>query len=108
VASNSDWTIRISACRVRAPRRSFNPIREGRAPRMTSSTRDGARATLAVTRDIGFGEFAAELGYRDSVRTSLFRDYSGSGSDTYTDTRTSTWSFTPTPEDSLRSAGLSP
>jgi len=59
------------------------------------STRDGARATLAVTHDIGFGEFAAELGYRDSVRTSLFRDYSGFGSDTYTDTRTSTWSFTP-------------
>ena len=59
------------------------------------STRDGARGTLAVSHDLGFGEFAAELGYRDSVRTSLFKDYSGSGSDTYTDTRTSTWSLTP-------------
>jgi len=54
------------------------------------STRDGARATLAVSRDLGFGEFATELGYRDSARTSLFKE-----SDTYTDTRTSTWSLTP-------------
>jgi iron complex outermembrane receptor protein len=69
-------------------------------PRGTStpgdfSTRDGARATLAVSHDLGFGEFATELGYRDSVRTSLFKDYSGFGADTYTETRTSTWSFTP-------------
>jgi iron complex outermembrane receptor protein len=59
------------------------------------STRDGARATLAVSRNLGFGEFAAELGYRESVRTSLFKDYSGFGTDAYTDTRTSTWSLTP-------------
>ena len=59
------------------------------------STRDGTRGTLAVSHDLGFGELAAELGYRDSVRTSLFKDYSGFGSDTYTDTRTNTWSFTP-------------
>jgi len=60
------------------------------------STRDGARGTLAVTYDLGFGELATELGYRDSVRTSLLKDYTGLGfPDTYTDTRTSTWSLTP-------------
>jgi len=49
-----------------------------------------------VSHDLGFGEFATELGYRDRVRTSLLKDYSGFGfPDIYTDTRTSTWSLTP-------------
>lgn len=57
--------------------------------------RDGARGALSLSRDLGFGEFAAELAYRDSERTSLLKDYSGFGSDTHTDTRTRTWSLTP-------------
>ncbi len=60
------------------------------------SDRDGARGALVIGYGLGFGELAAELGYRDSVRTSLLKDYSGFGfPDIYTDTRTRTWSFTP-------------
>ena len=57
--------------------------------------RDGARVALAGSHDLGFGQFAAELGYRDTMRTSLLKDYSGSGTDTYTDTHSKVWSFTP-------------
>ena len=69
-------------------------------PRGTSTpgdfaTRDGARVALAGSYDLGFGQFAAELGYRDTTRTSLFKDYSGFGADTYTDTSSKVWSFTP-------------
>jgi iron complex outermembrane recepter protein len=60
------------------------------------STREGTRGTLAGSYDMGFGEIATELGYRDSVRTSLLKDYSGFGfPDIYTDTHTRVWSFTP-------------
>jgi iron complex outermembrane receptor protein len=69
-------------------------------PRGTStpgdfSTRDGRRASLGGSRDLEFGEFAAELGYRQTARTSLLKDYSGFGTDTYTDTHSKVWSFTP-------------
>lgn len=59
------------------------------------ATRDGARVAIGGGYDLGFGQFAAELGYRDTTRTSLLKDYSGFGSDTYTDTRSKVWSFTP-------------
>jgi iron complex outermembrane receptor protein len=59
------------------------------------ATRDGARVAVAGSYDLGFGQFAAELGYRDTARTSLLKDYSGFGTDTYTDTRSKVWSFTP-------------
>jgi iron complex outermembrane receptor protein len=69
-------------------------------PRGTSTpgdyaTRDGARVALGGSYELGFGQFAAELGYRDTTRTSLLKDYSGFGTDTYTDTRSKAWSFTP-------------
>src|SRR5258708_3500384 len=57
--------------------------------------RDGARVALAGSHAFGFGQFAAELGYRDTTRTSLLKDYSGFGTDTYMDTRSNVWSFTP-------------
>ncbi len=59
------------------------------------STRDGRRASLAGSKDLGFAEFAADLGYRQTARTSLLKDYSGFFTDTYTDTLSSVWSFTP-------------
>jgi len=61
------------------------------------STRDGARANLGGSLDLGFGRFAADLGYRDTTRTSFFKDYSGGPVDfsTYTDTHAKVWSFTP-------------
>ncbi len=59
------------------------------------ATRDGARVALAGSHDFGFGQFAAELGYRDTTRTSLLKDYSGFVADTYTDTHSTVWSFTP-------------
>jgi len=59
------------------------------------ATRDGARLALGGSYDLGFGQFAAELGYRDTARTSLLKDYSGFGTDTYTDARSKVWSFTP-------------
>ncbi len=60
------------------------------------SARDGARASLSGRLDVGFGEFAADLGWRDSVRTSLLKDYSGFGfPDSYGDTRSHVWTFTP-------------
>jgi iron complex outermembrane receptor protein len=49
---------------------------------------------LAGSYDFGFGQFAAELGYRDTARTSLLKDYSGFGTDTYTDAHSKVWSFT--------------
>lgn len=60
------------------------------------SSRDGENGTLATAYDAGFGEFALELAYRGSVRTSLLKDYTGFGfPDIYTDTRTRNWSLTP-------------
>lgn len=59
------------------------------------ATRDGARVVVGGSYDLGFGQFAAELGYRDTTRTSLLKDYSGFGTDTYTDTYSKVWSFTP-------------
>ncbi len=71
------------------------------------SARDGARATVSGTLDLGFGEFAADLGWRDSVRTSLFKDYSGFGfPDTYIDTRSNVWTFTPRFKLPYAAAGL--
>jgi iron complex outermembrane recepter protein len=59
------------------------------------ATRDGARVTLGGSHDVGSGSIAADLAYRDTTRTSLLKDYSGFGTDTYTDTRSKVWSFTP-------------
>jgi iron complex outermembrane receptor protein len=59
------------------------------------SDRDGARGAFALSYDLGFGELATELGYRESDRISLLKDYSGFGSDTHTDTRTRIWSLAP-------------
>jgi iron complex outermembrane receptor protein len=60
------------------------------------SSRDGGRASLGATWDMGFGEFAAELGYRDNQRVGFFADYLFGGLfDNYVDTRTRVWSFTP-------------
>ena len=69
--------------------------RRGTATPGDFATRDGARVALGGSYDLGFGQFAAELGYRDTTRTSLLKDYSGFGTDTYTDTRSKVWSFTP-------------
>lgn len=71
------------------------------------SARDGARAALAGRLDTGFGELAADLGWRDSVRTSLLKDYSGFGfPDSYGDTRTQVWTFTPRFKLPYAAAGL--
>lgn len=59
------------------------------------ATRDGSRASLAGSRDLGFGQLAADLGWRDTTRTSLQKDYSGFATDTYIDTHSKVWSFTP-------------
>ncbi len=80
-------------------------------PRGTStpgdfSTRDVKRASLGGSRDFGFGEFAAELGYRQTARTSLLKDYSGFGTDTYTDTHSRVWSFTPRLKVPYAAAGI--
>ncbi len=70
------------------------------------STRDGAHASLGGSRDLGFGEFAIELGYRQSGRTSLLKDYAGGVFNTYTDTRVNVWSVTPRLKIPFRAAGL--
>ena len=59
------------------------------------SDRDGARAALALSQDLGFGELAAELGYRDGTRTSFLKDYFSGVFNTYTETRRRVWSLTP-------------
>ncbi len=59
------------------------------------SSRDGAQASISGSTDLGFGEFAADLGYRNSARAALLRDYTFGVFDTYTDTRVEVWSFTP-------------
>lgn len=59
------------------------------------SSRDGNHVLISGGFRLGAGEFAAELGHRDSVRTSLLRDYTFGVFDTYTDTRTKVWNFTP-------------
>jgi len=69
--------------------------RRGASTPGDSATRDGARVALAGSHDLGFGQVAAELGYRDTTRTSLLKDYSGFGTDTYTDANSKVWSFTP-------------
>lgn len=88
--------------------------REGQVvsdPRGTSrpgdySTRDGARASLGGSMDLGFGEFAMELGYRQSGRTSLLRDYARGIDNTYTDTRVNVWSLAPRLKVPFRAAGM--
>lgn len=60
------------------------------------ATRDGSRLSLGGASVLGAGELAAELGYRDTGRTSLTKDYSGFGlPDTYIDTHSRVWFFTP-------------
>ena len=59
------------------------------------ATRDGARVNLGGNLDLGFGRFAADLGYRDTTRTAFLKDYSGGPFSTYTDTNSKVWSFTP-------------
>lgn len=59
------------------------------------ANRDGLRASLGGTVDFGAGEIAAEVGVRESTRTSLQKDYSTGAFDTYVDTRTRVWTFTP-------------
>jgi iron complex outermembrane receptor protein len=54
------------------------------------STRDGARASLGGSYDLGFGRLAGDLGYRDVRRTSFFEE-----SFSYSDTHSKIWSFTP-------------
>ena len=71
------------------------------------AARDGARATLAGRLGLGSGEVAADLGWRDSVRTSLLKDYSGFGfPDSYGDTRSRVWTFTPRFKLPYEAAGL--
>jgi iron complex outermembrane recepter protein len=69
--------------------------RRGTATPDDFANRDGARVSLGGSRDLGFGRFAADLGYRDTTRASFLKDYSGGGFDTYTDTHSKVWSFTP-------------
>jgi len=69
--------------------------RRGTATPDDFATRDGARASLGGSYDLGFGRVAGDLGYRDVTRTSFLKDYSGGGFDTYTDTHSKVWSFTP-------------
>jgi iron complex outermembrane receptor protein len=60
------------------------------------SDRDGLRGTLALSQDVGFGELAAELGFRDGTRTSLLKNYSAFPlPDVYTETHRRVWSLTP-------------
>lgn len=59
------------------------------------ATRNGARTSLGGSYDLGFGRLAADLGYRDVTRTSFLKDPSGGGFDTFTDTHSKVWSFTP-------------
>jgi iron complex outermembrane receptor protein len=59
------------------------------------SSLDGHRASLGGALHLGQAEVAVELGYRDSARTALLRDYTFGVFDTYTDTRTRVWSLTP-------------
>jgi iron complex outermembrane receptor protein len=59
------------------------------------ATRDGARASLEGSYDLGFGRLAGDLGYRDVTRTSFLKDPSGGGFDTFTETHSKVWSFTP-------------
>lgn len=59
------------------------------------ATRDGVRASLGGGYELGAGRIAADLGYRDITRTSFLKDYSGGGFDTFTETHSSAWSFTP-------------
>ena len=71
------------------------------------TARDGARATLSGRVDLGFGEFAADLGWRNSVRTASLKDYSGFGfPDTFVDTRSHVWTFTPRIKIPYQAAGL--
>jgi iron complex outermembrane receptor protein len=69
--------------------------RRGTATPDDFSTRDGARLNLGGSYELGFGRFAADLGYRDTTRTSFFKDYTGGPFSTYTDTHSDVWSFTP-------------
>lgn len=59
------------------------------------SSLDGHRASVGGALRLGQAELAIELGYRDSTRAALLRDYTFGVFDTYTDTRTRVWSLTP-------------
>ncbi len=70
------------------------------------SARDGGHASLGGSADLGFGEFAGELGYRHSARTALLRDYAFGIFNTYTDTEVDVWSITPRLKIPFRAFGL--
>jgi len=59
------------------------------------ANRDGLRASIGGGMEIGAGELAAEFAWRDSTRTSSQKDYSGGGFDTYLDTHSRNWTFSP-------------
>jgi iron complex outermembrane receptor protein len=69
--------------------------RRGTATPDDFATREGVKGGLGGSYDLGFGRLAADVGYRDTTRTSFLKDYSGGGFDTFTDTHSRVWSFTP-------------
>jgi iron complex outermembrane receptor protein len=70
--------------------------RRGASTPRDFAARDGARASLFASFNVGEAELAAELGWRDSVRTASLKDYFFGGLfDIYTDTRTDVWTFSP-------------
>src|SRR5262249_21962910 len=60
--------------------------RRGTATPDDFATREGLKGGLGGSVDLGFGRLAADVGYRDTTRTSFLKDYSGGGFDTFTDT----------------------
>lgn len=94
------FDVEDQALQLPGPRSAALPAQLSDDPRGTATprdfaNRDGLRASLGGTLDLGFAELAAEIGMRESARTSSQKDYSGGGFDTYVDTRTRVWSLTP-------------
>jgi len=70
--------------------------RRGASTPRDFATRDGARASVFGSFNLGPAELAVDLGWRDSVRTASQKDYFFGGLfDIYVDTRTDVWTLSP-------------
>lgn len=71
--------------------------RRGTSTPRDFSMRDGAYVTMRGEHTAEFGDFAADLSFRDNHRTALFDDYSLDGFDakTFVNTRSDVWLFNP-------------
>ncbi|MBA4142756.1 MAG: TonB-dependent receptor [Nitrosospira sp.] len=89
-----DQKLELPATRTEAQ---LQTDRRGTSTPRDFSTRDGAYITLRGEHSVGWGDFAADLSFRNNHRTALFDDYSIDffNSKSFLNSRSAAWLFNP-------------